>query len=297
MSAIVVQCYNKADTLALTLNALLKCQDREKFNLIIWQDSEIGNHKQAQHAPQREAATAVVRAMLPMLEKAFASVEYHVNPANLGCYETCRQCIDYAFETNDFVIFTEDDGIFTEDALVWFEGAREFPEYKDEKCRAITGESIFFNAGSKPLSRVFRHAIAASANKTEIGLNYVTFNFVTSTVFALDKEKWALIREVRGEINGDVTLCKICDEHKYTCVFPVVARVMDIGMRHAQGYSVGIHSAANVDEKNTYLSTDDLVTVYGTYSPYAGSRGRLYDLTANLKDTGLSVEEIYALRD
>lgn len=295
MNAIVVQCYNKADTTAQTLLALMECEKADLFDLVIWQDSEIGNGKAPIHAPQRQGTTDLVNALLPMLERVFKSVEFKQNESNLGCYETCRLSIDYAFRDHEYVIFVEDDGVFSKDALNWFLAARNFKEFSDPACRAVTGESIYFNSGNVVAPRKFRQKIIEGANKTTIGLDYITLNFVTSTVFAVDAEKWNKIREVRGQINGDVTLCEICREENLFCIFPIVPRVDDIGMRHAQGYSVGIHAAENVSDKNTYMTSDDLVLYEGEFKPYTASKGRLYDLTANLNEAQPPIEEIYAI--
>jgi len=295
--AVLVQCYNKADTTALTLGALLKCSGAADFNLVIWQDDETGNPKADVHGPGRVATTAVVEAMLPVLQKTFRSVAYYKNDGNLGCYATCQVAIDKVLETNDFVIFSEDDAIFSEDALDWFVAATGLPEYADPDCVAVTGESVYFDSQGKPVDRAFRFRMLEAANATGIGLDYITHNFVTSTVFAVDRRKWSVIREIRGQINGDVTLCHECAARSWFCIFPMVPRVVDIGMRHSQGYSVGIHSAENVSDKTSYITSDDLVAVRGAFKPYPGSKGRMYNLTANLAESDLTFAAIYEMKD
>jgi hypothetical protein len=295
--AVLVQCYNKADTTALTLSALMKCSHTADFNLVIWQDDETGNPKAATHGPGRVATTAVVEAMLPILQKAFRSVEFRKNEKNLGCYATCKVAIDTVLESNDFVIFTEDDAIFSEDALDWFVAATSLPEFADPNCVAITGESVYFDSQGKAVDRAFRFRMLEAANASNIGLDYIMHNFVTSTVFAVDREKWSLIRDIRGQINGDVTLCHECAKRSWTCIFPMVPRVVDIGMRHSQGYSVGIHSAENVSDKTSYITSDDLVAVRGPFKPYPGSKGRMYNLTANLAESDLPFSAIYEMKD
>jgi glycosyltransferase involved in cell wall biosynthesis len=143
--AVLIQCYNKPDTTAQALNSLLKCRNKEEFSLVIWQDSEIGNPSSAAHNAGRTATTALIQAMLPIIEKGFKNVSYYLNEQNRGCYATCKIGIDKTLETNDFVIFAEDDAIFSEDALDWFSASLSIPEYADPNCVAVTGESIFFD--------------------------------------------------------------------------------------------------------------------------------------------------------
>lgn len=295
MAAIVVQCYNKPDTLALLLNSLMNCQGRHGFDLIVWQDSTIGNAKQKKHTKSQIATAALIDSLMPQLKEQFRSVLYRANVVNLGCYKTCKLAIDHACNDHEFVIFTEDDAVFAEDALVWFDGMSRTEVFQDPACRAIAGESVYFNTEGLDVSRRFRLDMINGVNRTDAVSRFIRFNWVPSTTFAVDRAKWAQIADVRGLDRGDVLLCELCEKDQLHCLFPIVPRVKDIGMLHVNGYSVGIHDAANVPPKNVYLLSDDVVEPYVAYQPFYGRPGPIYALTSKLLSEEGDFESLYNL--
>ena len=295
MSAIVLQCYNKPDTLALLLNSLMNCRGHNEFDLIVWQDNTAGNAKQKKHTKSQMATAALIESLMPQLIQQFRSVQYKANALNLGCYKTCRLAIDYAFQNHDFVVFTEDDAIFAEDALVWFDGMSRTEAFQHPACRAIAGESVYFNTDGLEVSRRFKLEMINGVNRTDAVSRFISFNWVPSTTFAVDRRKWAEIANVRGLDRGDVLLCELCAKEQLHCLFPVVPRVKDIGMLHVNGYSVGIHDAANVPPKNVYLLSDDVVEPYVEYRPFTGRQGPIYALTSKLLSEEGDFESLYNL--
>ena len=257
--AVVVQCFNKPDTLEAVCRALLACSGRERFDLIFWSDSPIGSRNEERYLPAHRDVLATLEKLRPDLEAAFASVEIHGNTANLGPYKTCQLAVDQGFRSHDFVVFTEDDGIFEPDALEWFLACRRTEAFASERVWAISGESSFFEAQTKTVDSAFVQAAVGYALAEQLGDKYAEIGFIPSTCFATSAAKWAQIGETRGEINGDVTLAERCKAEHKTCIQPIVARVRDIGMLHDLGWSVSIHSKAGVTEiKNTYVASSQL---------------------------------------
>lgn len=295
MYALVVQCFNKPDTLALTLNSLVKCHNRGDFDLIIWQDSATGSERQDRYEKACQATRALIESTLPHLKREFRSVDFKANHSNLGCYKTCQIAIDYAFESHSHVIFSEDDAVFAEDALVWFKGMFQSEAIKDSRCVAIAAESPYFNADEKDVPRDLRLDIIVGINKTDVGARFLPFNWVPSTVFGVNRDQWARIRDIRGLVNGDVVLCEHCREQDLHCLFPIVPRAKDVGMLHGNGYSVGIHGENNVPPKNVFVTSDDLVQTDVEYKLFIGRQGPIYALTSKLLREEGSFETLYAL--
>jgi hypothetical protein len=215
----------------------------------------------------------------------FASVTFSRNETNQGTCATCRTALDAAFLIHDFVIFTEDDTIFAKDALLWLATLAEQGVLEQPDVLALAGESIFFDSRTRPVPPAHiakAHEIAAAR---ELGLYYVRLNFVPSTCFATTRDKWRVFGALRGQPRGDEDVCHLCKEQGLHAVFPVVARVKDIGMLHEDGYSVRVLGKENVPEvKNTYLTSDDLPLPAGKPRPFTGNMGRLYEESVELRD-------------
>lgn len=263
--AVVVQCFNKPDTLEAVCRALLACSSNERFGLIFWSDSPIGSRDEARFTPAHQDVLALLERLRPELEGKFAFVEIHKNVTNLGPYKTCKLVLDHAYKTCSFVVFTEDDGIFAPDALEWFLACRRTDEFASDRTWAISGESIFFDAREKIVDNQFVQAAVQYAVAEQLGDKFAEIGFIPSTCFATSAQKWAKIAETRGQTNGDVDLCHRCEIEKKVCIQPIVARVRDVGMLHDLGYSVSVHSKAGISEiKNTYVTSAQLY-VSGTY--------------------------------
>jgi tetratricopeptide (TPR) repeat protein len=279
-AAIVIQNFNKPDTLHALCESLLKCGNTRRFDLIFWSDSAHGSRKEAQYLPK----TAQVKELLDAFSAAhgdrFNSITIQRNPVNYGCYKTCQIAMDMAFERHEFVIFSEDDTVFAPDALDWFMMMRNSPAFLDDSIWAIAGESIFFDGGKVVPDRQLVEAAKVYAKANRLWQQFIPFDFIPSTCFATNQKKWAQFSATRGEPVGDVLLCQRCRNEGKKCLFPVVARVKDTGMLHPDGYSVLIHTEENVTGvKNCYLMSDDIHPDSGTkpdLAPFDGDAGKLF---------------------
>jgi len=277
-SAIVVQCFAKPDTLAGLCASLLQCEGTRDFHLIFWSDAPGAGHNAERHAAQNLLVKAQLAAFITDNQQNFASVSLLGNERNLGTCATCAAALNYAFAVHEFVIFTEDDTVFARDALQWFTALHELAVLDRPEILALAGESIYFDARAEALAEGYAARAAAAAGARGLTSDYVQHNFVPSTCFATTRAKWGVFGGLRGQPRGDEDVCQLCREQDLHCVFPVVARVKDVGMLHADGYSVAVLGAENVREiKNTYLMADDLPARQGAPRPYAGSLGRLFE--------------------
>jgi len=282
-SAIVVQCFIKADTLAGLCDSLLACQGTRHFHLIFWLDVPGTGRNTERHQVQNQQVRTYIEAFASTHADRFASVQVLGNAVNLGTCATCAAALDHAFNDHDFVIFTEDDTVFARDALLWFAALNDVGVLSQPDILALAGESIYFDARANALPPGYAAQARAAAAARELTSAYIALNFVPSTCFATTAAKWAQFGAIRGQPRGDEDVCTLCREQNLHCVFPVVARVKDIGMLHADGYSVGIHGVNGVREvKNTYLLADDLPPRQGPPRPFTGNRGRLFEESVKL---------------
>jgi hypothetical protein len=288
--AIVVQNYNKPDTLRDVCESLLACENRHLFDLIFWSDSAVGGHKETEHGPKVAQSRAYLESFSATHGDQFHSVAIYQNSINLGCYKTCRVAMDKAFEEHDFVVLSEDDCIFSPDALNWFLEMSRSSAFHDDAVWAIAGESIFFDSQKVTLDGQFVADAKNYAKVNRLWEQFITFGFIPSSCFATNRHKWAEFAITRGETNGDVTLCQRCRVEGKKCLFPVVARVKDVGMLHPDGYSVLIHSMENVKEvKNCYLMSGDILPdLEGRSSlrQFDGHEGQLFWRSTQLNGFG-----------
>ena len=287
-TALVVQCFLKADTLRGLCESLLRCDGIAAVDLIFWLDSPLGSRSEARFTPLHAEVCATLDRFVAEHAGRFRSVSRHQNPANLGPCATCRAALDHAFARHPFVVFAEDDVVLARDAFAWFGDIRRQGLLDDPRHWAIAGESVFFNARDKPVPDGWPDAMRRLAADEGLVAHHGPHNFIPSTCFATTDAHWRRFGAVRGQRHGDVDLCTLCRDEGGWCVFPVVPRVKDVGMLHDSGHSVLIHTRDGVQErKNTYLMSDDLLAP-GQPAPaaptlYAGSAGRLFTLSALLE--------------
>src|SRR5262249_54457704 len=96
--AVVVQCFNKADTLHGLLGSLLRCEGCHAVNLIIWRDGVRGGRREAEFLPACETVHALILEFIREQGGNFRSIDYRFNDQNLGPYATCKVALDFAFE-------------------------------------------------------------------------------------------------------------------------------------------------------------------------------------------------------
>jgi hypothetical protein len=282
-SAIVVQCFVKQDTLAGLLASLLLCERTREFHLFLWSDVPPVGPKAERYRAQNEVVRAQIEAFASAHREAFASITVIANDRNRGTAGTCQAALDHAFALHDFVIFTEDDTVFSRDALDWFSTLRASGALEDPSTIGLAGESIYFDARHNTLPLWYPAQARRLASRRRLTEEYVKLKFLPSTCFATTRAKWAEFGAIRGRPRGAEEVCVLCREQSLVAIFPVVARVKDIGMLHESGYSVGIHGAAGVREiKNTYLVADDLPPRSGPPRPYTGNVDQLFQDSTKL---------------
>ena len=280
-TALVIQCFLKADTLRDLCHSLLRCDGIEALDLVFWLDSPLGSRSEARFAPLHAEVCATLDRFAAAHAARFRSVSRHQNPSNLGTCATCRAALDHAFALHPFVVFAEDDVIFARDAFAWFGAILRQGLLDDPRHWAIAGESVFFDARDKPLPEGWPAAMACLAGEEGLAGHYVIHNFIPSTCFATTAAHWHRFGATRGQHYGDEDLCARCRDEDGWCVLPVVPRVKDVGMLHDLGHSVLIHTRDGVQErKNTYLMSDDILppdrAAPDALTPYGGNVGRLF---------------------
>lgn len=275
---LVVQCYIKVDTLDTLCKSLLECDQLEKFNLIFWIDKAKSDSSQRADIDLNSAVVKYIDEFTQKYGHLFSSVETKLNEVNLGTCKTCQTAVDYAFSKHDFVAFTEDDTVFAKDALSWGMSLYQKGILNDPDVIALAGESIYFDARRQAVDSDYVQIATAVANNRGYYNKYTKFNFVPSTCFFTTKDNWDRFGAIRGRPRGDEEVCDLCREENLFCVFPIVARVKDVGMLHEKGYSVRTLGAENVAEiKNTYLMADYLVPYSDKPEPFTGNAGRLFE--------------------
>jgi hypothetical protein len=279
--AVVVQTFIKSDTLDALGKSLLACQNRHRFDLIFWSDSATGARK----AEEYLAKTNVVRNQLELFagtqKSEFQSIDLRGNLKNWGTCKTCEIALNNVFEDHDFVVFTEDDTIFTRDALDWFVEMSESSAFLDDNVWAIAGESIFFDGRHSAVHEGIVSRLSDHAQRNEFWNKYIPLDFIPSTCFATNRDKWRQFASTRGQPVGDVDLCRRCRDEGKKCLFPIVARVKDVGMLHPDGYSVSVHSAQGITSvKNCYLMSDQIYPrTIEPFEPFVGDVGLLYAMS------------------
>lgn len=287
-TALVIQCFAKADTLGDLCDSLLRCDGIAGLDLIFWLDSPLASRREARFTPLHAEVCTTLDRFVAAHAARFRSVSRHHNPINLGTCATCRTALDHAFALHPFVVFAEDDVVFARDAFTWFDAIRRQGLLDDQRHWAIAGESVFFDARDKPVPEGWPEAMARLAVEEGLLARYVAHNFIPSTCFATTDAHWRRFGATRGQHYGDEDLCARCRDEDGWCVFPVVARAKDTGMLHEHGHSVLIHTRDGVGEhKDTYLMSDALLAPGqpgpADLTPYAGNDARLFALSTLLE--------------
>ncbi len=294
--AVVVQCFNKPDTVRGVLESLCKCEGASRVDLIVWQDGVIGSRRQSEFEEPCNNVREFVTSFASEHKEKFSSIEVYENAWNLGPYKTCKVAMDLAFINHDLAILTEDDVIFSRDALVWFSELRDAGLLEQENVWAIAAESIFFDAREKTVDPSFIEAALAAAAEQQLINKYTAQKFIPSSCFATSRRRWSEFGETRGETNGDVTLCRRCEAENRRCVAPVIARGKDVGMLHDLGYSVSIHTKVGVlsAAKHTYLLAEDMLpngpVRTPRLEPFEGDQGLLFRQSTGLEGFGQARE-------
>ena len=287
---LIIQVFVKLDTLKGLLDSLLTCRGIGNLNVLIWQDGYIGSRKEDEYAQKSREVRLFIENESIKYSSSFASLDFVSNDENLGTCATCRAAVDYASGRFEKLIFTEDDSIFATDAIEWFDAALSLPEFQSPQVWAVSGESIFFDARGNALPPGYSSLARDFVMEERLVNAFQKLKFVPSTCFATTSEKWKEFSVTRGQPLGDVDVCKRCEKEDKYCIFPIVPRVKDIGMLHPDGYSVLIHTAANVKSiKSTYLMSSDIPCPDG-FGPFSllpeHKNGELWRRTVLLEGFG-----------
>ncbi len=280
---LIVQCYIKVDTLDALCKSLVECSELENFNLIFWVDKVKTTSVYTGDSDANAAVFDYIASFCTDFDHLFASIEVKSNDVNLGTCKTCQSALDYAFQSYDFVAFTEDDTVLARDALAWGTALYKSGILSEKDTIALAGESIFFDSRRAAVDPAYVDVAISEANRRGYFNKYVKLNFVPSTCFFTTKAKWDMFGSIRGQPHGDEDVCNLCRDQQLFCVFPVVARVKDVGMLHDKGHSVRTLGTSNVPEiKNTYLTADSLIPFSDSPEPFAGNTGRLFEESVKL---------------
>lgn len=282
-AAIVIQNFNKPDTLDALCESLLKCSNRQQFDLIFWSDSPLGSRRGAKYLLECAEVERLLTNFAATHGDEFRSITLQRNQVNLGAYKTCEVSIDGGFEKHDFVIFSEDDTVFAPDALDWFMAMATSPIFLDDSVWAIAGESFIFDARRAVPDERLVEAAKLYAITNRLWDKFTLFDWIPSTCFATSRQKWRQFSETRGATNGDSALGRRCRDEGKKCLYPVVARVKDTGMLHPDGYSVSIHTQDKVQNvKNCYLMSSDILPASGEKQEFRLFEGNIGGLFSQL---------------
>jgi len=297
-TALVVQPFIKPDTLEVLLRSLLRCVRKESVRLVCFSDNPSGltsathpksEGREAEFAEKNRRVMALLGEFRDAHRNEFRDIVVRSADRHLGPCGTCRAAIDFAFESDDLVILTEDDAVFSNDAVEWYERMFEMGVMDVPENWAVTAESIYFDAKSKrPPAEYVERARAACLRRGYFH-QHTRFRHLPATSFAVVKPKWDLFRELRGQDRGDELVCQVLHQQKKFVVFPIVARVANVGMLHADGYSVDMLGASAVAVKGnfeTYLTSEDLIANVDRSAPFVrftGDWSKLHDESVKLK--------------
>lgn len=283
---ICIQAFVKPILLTSLIESLKNCIGIKDYTILIWFDST--NHMKYLN---REDWVEKNKKCLEIAEK-YKSQNFcknfviKQNEENLGTAKTCYTAITYAFsELGEYVIFTEDDTIFSKDALIYFNFFYQNNYFKNLELWSIVGESPFFDSKGQIFSKAQIEEIKKKTNPEELGKFYSKINWVNSTQFSLTKEVWNHYGEVRGRKMGAIEFGELCIAKGGHSIYPIIARVKDVGMEATDGYSF-YHHGKNVSElKNTYISSDDLNFVNQEFEEYVKNKNQLFAMTSKIKES------------
>lgn len=278
--SVVLQPFIKLDTLERQLASIRRCPEKASVRLVLFSDNARGTGDD--YVLKNERVMDSMTEFRSNHGAEFGDVIIHRTDENLGPYATCERAIDFALGFSDFVVFSEDDTLFARDALTWFKRMYESGFLERAENWAIAGESIYFDARDKePSPEDIERAMAVCIER-DYYHQFVPFDFIPSTCFATTRAKWKFFGNERGQPLGDTAVARLCAQQRKCCIFPVVPRVKDIGMLHADGHSVrhlGAEQTREREPKNTYLMSEDLpesATLGDEFRPCVDDLGSLY---------------------
>ena len=277
-TAIAIQAFNKADSVLGTLESIVRARGSKDYDLFVLQDGFSGSNQTEKYCAAWAETSQALKSWISKNRDHFAAVYFESSDQNNGPYQTAERLIRWALETSNSVVFSEDDVTFEGDAMEWFERALAHPMFLRREVWAIAGESRFFDSYRHvPSNSDIRRALEVAHTEKLID-RFVYLDFLPSSCFATNRDKWAEFGNTRGTTRGDRAVVDRCLAEGKVCFWPVIGRCRDTGMHHPLGYSVrwkGLHHTAF---KNSYV-------VSGMLNSAAGN---LIELGAAQKDALLS---------
>lgn len=253
---IVIQCFSKPDSLQQTFDALLDCEGKENFDILIIQDAPPIEDEIRIRSCQ--FVKNIISKYFPKLSNAFGGVQIVNNIENTGTGPTCRKALDIVCKQYKSFLFIEDDCILTRDGLIWANYHLE-NSISPQSYWFAALESYLFDCREKELVPKIKERFEfLETNPIASGI-YFPIHYVTSTCFATTAEIWGMVSKVRSLPRGANALNAFVDTLPKPVLMPLVPRAHDIGMLHPLGYSVAMVGNQNVSEiKSPYLSSKRL---------------------------------------
>ena len=277
-AAIAIQAFNKAESVLRTLNSIAEARGSNNYDLFILQDGCSGSNQTEKYSAAWAETSHALESWISGNRDHFAAIHFESSDQNNGPYQTAERLITWALETSKSVIFSEDDLIFECDAMEWFERALIHPMFLQPEVWAIAGESRFFDSYRHvPSNTDIRRALEVAHTENLID-RFVYLDFLPSSCFATNRDKWAEFGNTRGTIRGDRAVVDRCLAEGKVCFWPVIGRCRDTGMHHPLGYSVRWKGLQHTAFKNSYV-------VSGMLESAAGD---LTELSTTQKDALLS---------
>lgn len=277
-TAIAIQAFNKAESVLCTLDSITQARGSNNYDLFILQDGCSGSSQIEKYRAAWAETSQVLESWISRNRNHFASIRFESSDQNNGPYQTAERLITWAFETTESVIFSEDDVIFECDALEWFEKALAHPMFLRANVWAIAGESRFFDSYRHVPSKADIHQALEVAHAQNLIDRFVYLDFVPSSCFATNRDKWAEFGNTRGTIRGDRKVVDRCLAEGKVCFWPVIGRCRDTGMHHPLGYSVRWKGLQHTAFKNAYVLSGMMKS----------TTGDLAELNTSLKDALLN---------
>ena len=263
MKCIVIAVFIKDDLIQKQIDNVLILENLEEFHIIFVQDNTKNSPKyDSEH--YRKKYKNVSNIINDNLQK-FKNAELYQLDNNYHPYGTCQRSLDYAFKKANYCVFLEDDVFLAKNALKWFNFIYNNNLLTWDKYKFVTGESIYYDTHDidvNPPKEKLNQIKEEIKNNNYQQYYYEINNFLTSSIFATTREIWNTdIRKIRGSMNGECALNNVIQKNNWKSIFPVVPFAKDIGMTHADGWSVAWHGKEGVREiKNVYLLADEFET-------------------------------------
>ena len=231
----------KIDTLIKTLERLENCTNINNYNLIILLDSTqnmryhcdienyiIYNNKIAKYLESYQNFKKHIYKSITVLK----------SDQNLGTFETCGSIMNFMFSYTDFALYIEDDMLLNKDALIFLETIQKlFPEE--------------FTYG---LSPIFEHP-NINENNIKFYLDKIhRIPWIESSNFAISKENWNKIKDIRSNVLGDFNLGCYIRNNNLTTLCPMITRSERIGIDHDLCFSKACNSTNKVNSYTKFTS-------------------------------------------